>query len=66
MNPLNTIFGKVRRIFRVATADSPAERHGLRAIFSYTRFKVVPWVLVASLPIEDSWRSSCHEIWKAQ
>ena len=36
-------------------SEEGVNSRGLRAIFSYSQLKVVPWVLVASLPIEEAY-----------
>jgi len=36
-------------------SEEAVTSRGLRAIFSYTQLKAVPWVLVATLPIEEAY-----------
>jgi hypothetical protein len=36
-------------------SEEGVNSRGLRAIFSYSQLKVVPWVLVASLPIDEAY-----------
>jgi diguanylate cyclase (GGDEF)-like protein len=45
-------------------SEEGVNSRGLRAIFSYSQLKVVPWVLVAALPVEEAYAPITLAQWR--